>query len=52
MRKNMNWELMRRYLDGSITDNERRTFMEWLAEDPEHQEIVNKMKSMFPNDID
>ncbi|HKI45994.1 MAG TPA: FecR domain-containing protein [Balneolales bacterium] len=43
----MNWELMRRYLDGSITDEERRIFMEWLAEDPEHKEIVNKMKSIW-----
>ncbi len=47
MDENMNWELMRRYLDGSITDDERHIFMEWLAEDPEHQEIVNKMKSIW-----
>ena len=47
MHENINWELMRRYLDGSITNKERRIFMEWLAEDPKRQEIVNKMKSIW-----
>ena len=43
----MDWDLMRRYLDGSIAEDELRSFMEWLAEDPEHQEIVNKMKAIW-----
>lgn len=47
MREDINLELVRRYLDGSITEDELHTFMEWLGNDPEHHEVIDKMKSIW-----
>lgn len=47
MQNNMDWEMIRRYLDGSISDDELRAFAEWLDQDPEHQEFINRMRSIW-----
>jgi len=47
MQNKMDWELVRRYLDGSITEDELLKFTEWLEEDPEHQEFIDRMKSIW-----
>ncbi len=47
MQNNMDWELVRRYLDGSISEDELCTFTEWLGNDPEHQEFIDRMRSIW-----